>query len=345
MTDQKTFFPAEEIAAPKMTWLMLGGTGTISTGVVEKLLENGQTITCINRGSRAVPQGVEVLVGDVNNDDDMARLLEGRHYDVVVDYLTYGPDQAEKRVQQFRGKCGRYVFISTAMTYEKPPRTPTISEKTPQGNPYSPYATNKITCEGIFRAAMKAFGFPLTIIRPSFTYGDRNIPFVLNSGSLPYTLIDRLRKGQPILIPGDGNIFWTITHNTDFGRALLGLMSNPATLGEDFHLTTDECMTWDAFAKVIAEEAGAPAPKIVHIATDVLTRADPSLVQDLIGDKAQNAVFDNTKLRTFVPGLEYKMSFRAGVRRSIDYFDAHPEMCGIDEKWNAWVDEMIEKHG
>ncbi len=327
------------------TWLLLGGTGTISTGVVKVLLEEKVTVTCINRGNQPMPPAVEALVGDVNNDEDMARMLAGRYFDVVVDFLTYGPGQAEKRTQQFQGKCGRYVFISTAMTYEKPPRTPTVSETTPQGNPFSPYATNKIACEGIFRAAMKENGFPLTIIRPSCTYGHKNIPFTLNSGAKPFTLIDRMRKGMPILVPGDGNIFWTITHNSDFGRALLGLMRCAETLGEDFHLTQDECMTWDSFAKVIAEEAGAPAPKLVHVATDVLARSDARLVESVVGDMGQNAVFDNSKLRRYLPGFKYLTPFRQGIRQSIDWYDAHPEMQQVDDAWNAWVDEMIAKHG
>lgn len=326
------------------SYLMLGGTGTISTGCVEYLRHTCQ-VTCMNRGSRPLPAGVEQIICDVNDEAAVNRAMEGRHFDVVVDFLTYGPEQAEMRIRNFLGKCGRYVFISTAMTYEKPPRTLFVSEKTPQCNPYSPYAQNKIRCEAIFRNAMKTQGLPLTIIRPSYTYGDRDVPFVLRPRGKAYSLIKRMREGKPILIPGDGNIFWTITHNSDFARALTGLMNNPDTLGEDFHLTQDECMTWDAFCRIIAQAAGAPEPKIVHVATDVLCREDASLVEALIGDKSQTAVFDNTKLRQFVPGFRYLMSFKDGVKRSIDAIDADPALQEVDEAWDAWCDEMIRKYG
>lgn len=342
----KTFLNGEKATSDQLcrSWLLLGGTGTISTGVVEHLRPTCQ-VTCLNRGSRPLPQGVEQILCDVNDENAMRKAMEGRHFDVVVDFLTFGPEQARARVKQFLGKCGRYVFISTAMTYEKPPRTLFVSEKTPQFNPFSPYAQNKILCEGVFRAAYKQQGFPLTIVRPSFTYGDRDIPFILRPGHRPYTLIQRMRAGKPILVPGDGTIFWTITHNSDFARALAGLMDNPDTLGEDFHITQDECMTWNAFAQTIAQVAGAPAPKLVHITTDELIREDPSFRESLLGDQAQTAVFDNTKLRHFVPGFRFLMPFRDGVKRSLLHIESHPELMAIDEGWNAWVDELLQRKG
>ena len=340
----KNVFSPDRAVPVARTYLLLGGTGTISTGCME-FLRHGHEVTCMNRGSRELPAGVEQIVCDVNDEAAVAKVMEGRHFDVVVDFLTYAPEQAEMRIRNFLGKCGRFVFISTAMTYEKPPRTLFVSEKTPQCNPYSPYAQNKIRCEAIFRAAMKTQGLPLTIIRPSYTYGVYDVPFVLRPRGKAFSLIKRMREGKPILIPGDGNIFWTITHNSDFARALAGLMDNPDTLGEDFHLTTDECMTWDAFCRVIAEAAGAPEPRIVHVATDVLCREDASLVEALIGDKSQTAVFDNTKLRQYLPGFRYLMSFKEGVKKSIATMDADPALQVTDPQWDSWCDEMIRRYG
>ena len=346
MQHLKTFLSGEKATSDQLcrTWLLLGGTGTISTGVVEHLRSTCQ-VTCMNRGSRQLPPGVEQIICDVNDEEAMAKALEGRYYDVVVDFLTYGPDQATARTKQFQGKCGRYVFISTAMTYEKPPRTLFVSEQTPQYNPFSPYAQNKILCEGIFRAAYKQHGFPLTIVRPSFTYGDRNIPFVMCPGKKPYTLIQRMREGKPILIPGDGTIFWTITHNSDFARALTGLMANPDTLGEDFHITQDECMTWNDFARTIAQVAGAPEPKLVHVTTDDLIKENASYRESLMGDQAQTAVFDNSKLRQYVPGFRFLMPYKDGIKRSLLYIESHPELQEIDDEWNAWVDDLIVRKG
>ena len=343
----KTFLTSEKPAViPSCrTWLLLGGTGVISAGLMELLRASHLDVCCLTRGNRPLPASVEHIRCDVNDDAALEKALEGRHFDVVVDFLTYAPEQAEKRVRHFQGKCGRYVFISTAMTYEKPPRTLYITEKTVQDNPFSDYARQKIRCEAIFRAAHKTHGFPLTIIRPSCTYGETRVPFVLFPAGASWTLLHRLRAGKPLLVPGDGSVFWTITHSSDFARALVALMHNPDSLGEDFHITQDECMSWDAFAQVIAREAEVPAPRLVHVSSDMLIREKPSLEGDLLGDKACNAVFDNSKLRSFVPGFRFLTPFREGVRRSILYFDHHPELQQVDEALDGWMDEMIAKFG
>lgn len=340
----KTFHNGEKPFTTQK-WLLLGGTGTISTAVVSLLAAQSADVTCMNRGSRRLPEGAKQIVCDVNDETAMAKALEGQRFDVVADFLTYGPDQARARVKQFAGKCDRYLFISTAMTYEKPPRTMPVSEQTPQGNPFSSYAQNKILCEGIFRQAWREQGFPLVIVRPSCTYGDERVPFVMTSMDKPNTLLRRLRAGKPIVVPGDGSIFWTITHNSDFARAMVALAQHPDVVGEDFHITQDECMTWDAFAAEIAEAAGAPAPTIVHVTTDDLVREKESLRQDLLGDMAQTAIFDNSKLRRFVPGFRFETSFREGVSRSIRNVDATPALQGIDEAWDAWVDGLVAKYG
>ncbi len=325
-------------------YLILGGTGTISTGLVMHL-KGSHEVTCLNRGHHPLPAGVEQMTCDVNDVPAVQRALEGRRFDVVVDFLTFTPEEAKQRVACFLGRCRRYVFISSATTYEKPPRTLMMTEKTPQHNPFSEYAQNKIRCEAVLRDAMRTQGLPLTIIRPSYTYGDHDVPFILRPRGKPYTLLKRLREGRPILIPGDGNIFWTITHNSDFARALAALLDNPDTLGEDFHITQDECMTWDAFCQVIAQAAGAPEPNIVHIATDALCREEPDLIAALKGDKCQTAVFDNSKLRRYLPGFRFLMPFREGVRRSILAIDGDPALQAVDEAWDRRMDDLIAKLG
>lgn len=347
MYSLKTFLSGEKpVFSPlNSSWLLLGGTGAISTALTALLRSNHASVTCLNRGNHPLPSSVAQILCDVRDDAAMDAALKGKRYDVVVDFLTFTPEQAEKRIAQFQGKCGRYIFISTAMTYEKPPRSLFITERTPQNNPYSDYAQKKLRCEAVFRAAHKSRGFPLTIIRPSCTYGERRIPFILVPPDASWTLLTRLRAGKPVIVPGDGSVFWTITHNSDFARALFALMHNPDSLGEDFHITQDECMTWDAFAAAIAREAGAPAPRIIHVASDALIREKPSLAADLLGDKAQTAVFDNSKLRQFAPGFQFLTSFREGVRGSIRFLDTHPEHQIIDAAWDAWMDELAERWG
>jgi len=343
----KTFLTSEKpsVLSSCRTWLLLGGTGVISTGLMELLRASHLDVCCITRGNRPLPASVEHIVCDVNDEPAMVQALDGRSFDVVVDFLTFTPDQARQRVRLFQEKCARYVFISTAMTYQTPPQTLFLSEKCPQENPYSTYAQQKILCEAVFRAALRTSGFPLTIVRPSCTYGDSRVPYVFFPPDASWTLLERLRAGKPLLVPGDGSVFWTITHNSDVARGIMALMHNPDSLGEDFHITQDENMTWDAFAQIIAREAGAPAPRLVHVSTDMLIREKPELAADLLGGKSFTNVFDNTKLRQFAPGFRFLISFRDGVRRSIYYLDHHPELQRTDEALNAWLDAMTDKFG
>ncbi len=333
-------FEAGEKSGACRTWLLLGGTGTISTGVAAQLLGRYQ-VTCVNRGHRPMAEGVEQLAADVYDDAALEAVLAGRAFDVVVDFLTYTPETARTRVRQFRGRCGRYVFISSATTYEKPPRKPLMTEDTPQSNPFSDYARKKIECEDVFRAAYRVEGFPMVIVRPSLTYGDYDLPFAIRPRGCPMTLLRRLRTGRPILVPGDGTTFFTMTHNSDFARGLIGLMENPDTLGEDFHITQDECMTWDQYARVMAEAAGAPEPVLVHRTSEALISLDASLEAGLLGDKSQTAIFDNSKLRWYVPGFRFEVPFREGVRRIIRMVDSRPELQRVDDAWDAWIDGLI----
>lgn len=343
----KTFLTSEKPAmiSSSRTWLLLGGSGVISTGLTELLRASHLDVCCLTRGNRPLPPSVKHIACDANDAAAMVQALKDRYFDVVVDFLTFTPETARQRIELFQGRCGRYIFISTAMTYQTPPKTLMISEKSPQENPYSSYATQKLLCEAVFRSACRTSGFPVTIVRPSCTYSETRVPYVLFPTPASWTLLTRLRAGKPLLVPGDGSVFWTITHASDVARGILALAQNPEAMGEDFHITQDEHMTWDEFARVIAREAGAPSPRLVHVSSDMLIREKPELEGDLLGDKAWTKVFDNSKLRAYAPGFRFLIPFRDGVRRSIHYLDHHPELQQIDEALDAWMDRMIEKFG
>lgn len=340
MRSLKTFFSGEKASSAQhcASWLLLGGTGALSSGVTEHLRHANQ-VTCLNRGSRPLPAGVEQIICDVNDPQSLQHALEGRSFDVVVDFLTFTPDQARMRVQSFLGKCRRYVFISTAAAYETPRQALFITEKTPLINQFSPSAQQKVLCEGVFRAAFRQQGFPLTILRPGLCYGENDIPFILRPKGEPYALVRRMQQGKPILVPGDGTTFFTLTHSSDFARALETLAAHPDALGEDFHIAQDECMTWDAYARTIAQAAGAPQPKLRHIAAEELVHAWPALREELLGQLCQTTVFDNSKLRQFLPGFRFLTSFKDGVRQSLLRLDASAEYPAPD--WNAWVDDVL----
>lgn len=327
-----------------MKALIIGGTGTISTAVTVRALETGLDVTILNRGNQKdVPEGVRQIHADVRDRVAMEKALDGQTFDVVCDYLTFTPEQARQNIELFGGRTDQFLFISSATVYQKPPVHYLVTEGTPLGNPFSEYARQKIACELCFNEAYRAEGFPVTIVRPSYTYGDRCIPWVLNSRAMRYSLIHRIKAHKPIVVPGDGTSFWTLTHNTDFAKAFVGLMGKRQAVGHAFHITSDEAMTWDAYLHIIAGAVGEKA-EIVHIATDALVKRLPEERGALTGDKSQTAIFDNTKIKTFVPGFVATVPFETGIRRTIAWYENHPERLGYDMEWDALMDELVVKY-
>ncbi len=328
-----------------MKALIIGGTGTISTAVTARALETGFDVTILNRGNQKdVPESVRQLHADVRDRAAMEAVLKNERFDVVCDYLTFTPEQARQSIELFAGKTNQYLFISSASVYQKPPAHYRITESTPLSNPYWEYARQKIACEMCFNEAYRTEGFPVTIVRPTYTYGDSSIPWVLNSRTMRYSLIHRIKAHKPIVIPGDGTSFWTMTHNTDFAKGFVGLMGNSQSVGHAFHITSDEALTWDAYLHIIADAVGEKV-QIVHIATDALVKRLPEERGPLTGDKAQTAIFDNTKIKTFVPGFAATVPFEIGIRKTLAWYEVHPERLGYDLEWDAVMDELVEKYG
>jgi nucleoside-diphosphate-sugar epimerase len=215
-----------------------------------------------------------------------------------------------------------------------------ITESTPRANPHWEYSRLKIACEQELEAAHQAMRFPGVVVRPSLTYGEDQVPLVLNAWNQSWTTIDRMRRGVPVIIPGDGSSLWTITHNTDFAQGLIGLFGNPATHGHAFHITSDEVLTWNQIFQQAAQAAGVRDPKFVHVPSDFLIACVPAMEGTLLGDKAVSAVFDNTKIKRFVPGFTAKTRFADGIRQTIAWFDADPARQQIDEATNLRWDKL-----
>ncbi|HSB62446.1 MAG TPA: NAD-dependent epimerase/dehydratase family protein, partial [Vicinamibacteria bacterium] len=229
-------------------------------------------------------------------------------------------------VAAFRGRVGQYVFISSASAYRKPPPSYVVTEEAPLANPAWEYARKKIEAEDALRAAHREAGFPVTIVRPSYTYGETWIPTA--SGS-DYTVVHRLRRGLEIVVPGDGTSLFVLTHASDFARGLVGLLGQPGAIGEAFHVTSDEVQTWEEIHRTIARVVGAE-PRIVHVPSDFIARIDARRGASLLGDKAWSLVFDNSKLRRLVPGFRARVPFEEGVRASIAWFEADPARQRIE---------------
>ena len=322
-----------------MKVLFIGGTGNISTSVSRMAVERGINLTLLNRGQRKVEiPGVRWLKGDFHNLAQMQELLSREKFDVVVDWIAFTPEDIQRNLTLFKGRVGQFVFISSASAYQKPPTDVIIRESTPLHNPYWEYSRNKIACEELLTQVYRDEGFPMTIVRPSHTY-DSNFPIAIG-GWDNYTLIDRMYKGLPIIVHGDGSSLWVVTHAEDFSVGFLGLLGHPRALGQAFHITSDERLTWNHIHQAIADAIGVQA-NIVHIASETIVKIAPQYTGPLLGDKTWSVIFDNSKIKSYVPEYNAVIPFHMGVRRTLAAFEANPQRKVVDAFENAEMERIL----
>ena len=282
-----------------------------------------------------MPEGAKLLHGDIRDPESARRALGDLRFDSVVDWIAFTPEQIETDLELFRGRTNQFVFISSASVYQKPPSAVPFTESTLAANPYWGYSRNKIACEERLIRAYREEGFPFTIVRPSHTYDRMSLP--MQGG---YTVIDRLKRGQKIIVHGDGTSLWTLTHHADFAKGFVPLLADRRTIGETFHITSDETLTWDQIHQIFAEALGVEA-KIVHVPSDVLSASDVLGGEGLLGDKAHSAVFDNAKIKRFVPGFAATIPFSWGAREILTWYEADPARQTVDAEFNRLTDALI----
>jgi len=321
-----------------MRILFIGGTGTISSACSELALARGIELHLLNRGQtskRPVPEGARVLVGDIREPGTVLAALGSMTFDVVVDWVAFTPAHIETDIALFRGRTGQYVFISSASAYHKPVLSLPITESTPLHNPYWQYSRDKIACEERLMRAYREEGFPATIVRPSHTYDRTMLPF---RGR--YTVVDRMRKGRPVIVHGDGTSLWVLTHHRDFAKAFVGLLGRSQTLGEAYHITSDEVLTWNQIFETVGRAAGVSEIEIVHAPSELIVAYDETWGAGLLGDKAHSVIFDNTKVKRLVPDYVATVPFTQGAAEIMAWFDADPQRQVVDEEWNRLFDRI-----
>jgi nucleoside-diphosphate-sugar epimerase len=321
-----------------MSVLFLGGTGTISAACVRESVSLGHNVTVLNRGRstlRPMPDGVRALRADLDDTAALTDAVAGQEFDAVCDFMSFTTDRLARNVELFAGRTGQYVFISSASAYAKPVARLPITESTPLRNPCWQYSRDKIACEDLLVARYRDAGFPITIVRPSHTYDEANIP--LEGG---WTQIARMRAGKPAIVHGDGTSLWTLTHSSDFAYCFARLLGRPQAIGEAFHITGDEVLTWDAIFTQLAHAAGVAEPSLVHVASETIARVLPRIGPSLLGDKAHSVIFDNAKVRTLAPGFAQRVPFSVGARRIVEFHDAHPQLKVVDEALDAGFDRL-----
>ena len=325
-----------------MKALFIGGTGTISTSVVALAQEKGWEITLLNRGNKPVPEGTKSIVADIHDEASVVKAMEQESFDVVAEFVGFTAEDVERDIRIFTGKTKQYIYISSASAYQKPVANYRITESTPLVNPYWEYSRNKIAAEDVLMKAYRETGFPVTIVRPSHTYNGTQPPVAIHGEKGSWQVIQRILDGKQVVIPGDGSSLWTLTHARDFAKGYVGLMANPHVIGNAYHITTDESMTWNQIHEVIASALNKPL-KVCHVASDFLAKCGKQydLEGALLGDKSCTVVFDNTKIKSLVPEFICTTSMAEGLREGVQYMLDHPEPQRIDQEFDAWCDKIV----
>jgi nucleoside-diphosphate-sugar epimerase len=322
-----------------MRVLFVGGTGIISSACARAALEHGIDLYLLHRGKttrREAPAGAQLIQADIGDRQSVERALGDLTFDAVANFVAFTPDQVERDVALFQNRALQYLFVSSASAYHTPPRRLPITESTPLYNPYWEYSRNKIACEELLLRAYREREFPITIVRPSHTYDPTLLP--MHGG---WTVVERMRRGKPAIVHGDGSSLWTLTHHEDFARGFVGLLGNDGALGEAVHITSDEHLTWNQIYEAVGRAAGVE-PKLLHLPSEVIAAYDPDFGASLLGDKAHSMIFDNTKIRRLVPGFRAQIPFSEGVRQIIGWYDAAPERRVFDPNVDRLFDELVE---
>ncbi|MCL2247659.1 MAG: SDR family oxidoreductase [Oscillospiraceae bacterium] len=327
-----------------MRVLFIGGTGTISTAISKKLIKGGKhELYLINRGNNnaILPTGFKSIVCDINNEAEVAGKIKDLNFDVVADFIAFTPDQLERDFRLFNEKTKQFIFISSASAYQKPLSNHNITESTPLANPYWEYSRNKIACEDYLMKVYREKSFPVTIVRPSHTYDERSIPLGVHGNNGSWSVAKRMLEGKPVIIHGDGTSLWAMTHNSDFADGFIGLMGNIHAIGESVHITTDEMLTWNQIYMAIANTLGVEL-KPYYVSSSFLDKcSEYDFKGGLIGDKANTVVFDNSKLKSLVPGFTAKVRYDQGIKNTIQNILDNPELQKTDPDFDKWCDKVI----
>jgi nucleoside-diphosphate-sugar epimerase len=320
--------------------LFIGGTGVISSACSQLAIKRGMELYVLNRGqtSRPVPQGARLLRGDIRDRRSVRDALGDTTFDIVVDWIAFTPEHVEADIDLFLGRTGQYVFISSASVYQTPPARLPVTESTPLDNPYWDYSRAKLACEDRLVRAYCDQRFPMTIVRPSHTYDRTKLP--VHGG---YTVIDRMRRGKQVIVHGDGTSLWVLTHHRDFAKGFVGLLGNQHAIGEAFHITSDELLTWNQIFEILARAAGAEA-RLIHVPSEFIAAFDPVWGAGLLGDKSHSMIFDNAKIKSVVPDFAAAIPYSWGAWEQLAWYDADPARQTVDQELDRLMDEIIEAY-
>lgn len=321
-----------------MKILFLGGAGMIGSAAAAEAVRQGHQLTIVTRSEprRRVPPHARQLRADVQQVGELRSVLAGSTYDAVVNWVGFTPAQLDGHPELFAGLAGQYVFISTCSVFARPvPQLP-ITESSPRRQPVFGYARDKIACEELLTGAYRDGDLPLTIVRPFHTYDATVVPLLAG-----WTAIERMRAGRPVVVQGDGTSLWSLTHASDFARALVPLLGNGHAIGESVNVVSGDILTWDQIHLTLAAAAGVTKPVLAHRASETIATEWPSWGEVLEHDFRHSMLFDTGKLTRLAPGFAPRVSFAEGARAIIEYYDGDPARRRVNADLDAAFDRLL----
>lgn len=327
-----------------MKVLVLGGTGVISRAIVQRALEAQHEVAVFNRGSKnhLFASDVECIVGDKSNQEQFRGLMAERRFDAVIDMISFNAADARFTVDTFRGRTGQLVFCSSSAAYKRPFKTTPIQEDAEElyDTQDFPYAYHKAEMEKYLQGVIAEGDLPVTIIRPSLTYGIG----CANLGVLRqnFNIVHRIRNRKPLVMFGDGTIPWSFSFAPDVAKAFVGAVGNKRMFGQSYHATSEELHVWQdlylEFGKLLGVE-----PQLVHFSSSLLNEANPALFGHLYYEKSYAGLFDNAKLKRDLPGYQVDISLSAGLALLLDWYekDGHT----VDEVKDQLEDQLVNAYG
>ncbi len=323
--------------------LLIGGTGTISSSITKMLAKDEEIETVVlNRGHKEIPEGAKQIVCDANDTEALMEAVKDEEYAAVLDFIVYTPEQAKQRIDVFKGKTAQYVFISTvvALNHED---TLWLNENSAQGNEYSAYGRSKQACEEVFMEAYEKDGFPVTIVRPSQTYGYDRVPLSVK-GKTCWSVVSRILNEKPVIVHGDGKAIWHMMHTYDFAYNFVQLIGNEETIGQSVNLVNPAVVTWDMIYNELARQLGREA-KIIHIASDTLARSSKyNLKESIVGDKQYSNMYSKRNISEYIPDFKCLINMQKGIEMYLKYMDENPELKVEDPEFDTWCDKATRDY-
>ncbi len=329
-----------------MRVLIIGGTGILSSAVVDECLNQGIEVTMINRGNRPIfiNEKAELIKSDIFDVDGLKTRLQGRHFDSVIDFLVLSKPDVVRSINTFGKVSDQYVFISSAQVYNTS-YSGVLTETAESPHPQWAYSVNKGICERYVAEKCKELGLNYTIIRPGVNYGNTRIPYgVFPRIGQHWTFVARILAGKPILTWNNGENQLNLTRVEDFATGVVGLLGNSMAYNEPFNVVGDYVYSWKEVLDTLGNLIGKEVKTLDIPLAFYCMELNGMKREELLAGRANDLVCSNEKLKSVVPDFRTRYQLEEGLAMTLDFYKSNNYYQGFDYEWDAECDRVINDY-